>query len=460
MRLGRVKRVHLVGIGGSGMSGIAEVLVNLGYRVSGSDVAESASTRRLAALGADVKIGHHPASIESADVVVVSTAIPADDPERVEALQRRIPVIPRAEMLGELMRMKYSVAVAGSHGKTSTTSMLGMLLVESGLDPTVVVGGRLGIFGGNAKLGSSDLMVAEADESDGSFLKLFPTIAVVTGIDREHMTHYATMDALHDAFAAFLDRVPFYGCVVACLDDPGVQTLLDRLHRRVLTYGFSAQADLQASEVEIEGFSTSFTARSRDGESARLTIGTPGRHQVQNALASLAVAGELGVGLAKAARGLSGFEGAGRRMERKGESSGVLVVDDYGHHPREIEAALAALRAAVGPRRVVVLFQPHRYSRLADLFDDFARCFLDADSVLVSEVYAAGEKPIEGVDAQHLAEAIAKRGHRSVRALGSLDDTLEDIVDEVQDGDVFLTLGAGDVWRTGEALLERLGAQA
>ncbi len=460
MRLGRVQRVHFVGIGGSGMSGIAEVLVNLGYRVSGSDVAESAATRRLAKLGADVRIGHHPETIASADVVVVSTAIPANDPERIEALQHRIPVIPRAEMLGELMRMKFSVAVAGSHGKTSTTSMLGTLLVEAGLDPTVVVGGRLDIFGGNAKLGASDLLVAEADESDGSFLKLFPTIAVVTGIDREHMTHYATMDALHDAFAAFLDRVPFYGCVVACLDDPGVQTLLGRLHRRVVTYGFSAQADLQASEIEVEGFTSRFTASTREGQSAEVLLGTPGRHQVQNALAALAVACELGLDLADAASGVSGFEGAGRRMERKGEAAGVLVVDDYGHHPREIEAALGALRAAVGTRRVIVLFQPHRYTRLADLFDEFARAFLDADHVLVSEVYAAGEAPIEGADATHLAEAIAKRGHRSVRAVGTLDDALEALVDEVEDGDVFLTLGAGSVWRTGEALLERLGARA
>jgi UDP-N-acetylmuramate--alanine ligase len=439
------------------MSGIAEVLVNLGYQVSGSDVSESAATRRLASLGAQVRIGHHPESIANADVVVVSTAIPAGDPERVAALEHRIPVIPRAEMLGELMRMKFSVAIAGSHGKTSTTSMLGTLLVECGLDPTVVVGGRLGIFGGNAKLGSSDLMVAEADESDGSFLKLFPTVAVVTGIDREHMTHYATMDALHDAFAAFLDRVPFYGCVVACLDDPGVQTLLARLHRRVLTYGFSAQADVQASEVEVQGFTTSFTASTRSGESTRVELQTPGHHQVQNALAALAVAGELGLGLPKAARGLAGFEGAGRRMERKGESAGVLVVDDYGHHPREIEAALKALRSAVGPRRVVVLFQPHRYSRLADLFEDFARCFLDADTLLVSEVYAAGEEPIEGVDAEHLVAAIARRGHRSVRAIGGLDEALDELVDEVQAGDVFLTLGAGSVWRAGEALLERLG---
>lgn len=459
MKLGRVKRVHFVGIGGSGMCGIAEVLINLGYAVSGSDLAVTATTERLARLGARVTQGHDATAVSGADVVVVSSAVPADNPERVAALAARIPVIPRAEMLGELMRMKHGVAVAGSHGKTSTTSMIATVLTRGGLDPTVVIGGKLAIFESSAKLGSSDLLVAEADESDGSFLRLFPTHAVVTGIDREHLVHYGTMDALHEAFVAFLARVPFYGAIVACLDDPGVQAILPALERRVITYGLTTQADLRAAEIRTEGFSTRFVVRRGGDQVAEVRLGTPGRHQVQNALAALAVADELGLAPRAAAAALDGFAGAERRMQPRGEARGVLVIDDYGHHPREIAATLGALREAVAERRIVVIFQPHRFTRLADLFDDFARSFYDADAVRVADVYAAGEQPIPGADARALAAAITHHGHRDAAYAGSLDDAVLALAAEVREGDVVLTLGAGSVSHAGPALLARLQAE-
>ncbi len=460
MKLGRVRRVHFIGIGGSGMSGIAEVLLTLGYQVSGTDQAEGEMTRRLAALGARVRVGHAAEAVGGADVVVVSTAIAPDNPELLEAQRQRIPVIPRAEMLGELMRMKYAVAVAGSHGKTSTTSMVATVLSRCGLDPTIVIGGRLSTLGSHARLGQGNLMVAEADESDGSFLRLFPTWAVVTNIDREHMAHYRDMASLHDAFAQFCGKVPFYGSVVACLDDDGLRTLLPRLDRRVVTYGLTAQADFRASDVAADGFSVAFDLRHGGQPVARVRLGTPGRHMVQNALAALAIADELGLSLRVAAAALEDFHGADRRMQRKGEADGVLVVDDYGHHPREIQATLGALRDAVGERRIVVLFQPHRYTRLRDLFDDFAGCFMDANDVVLADVYAAGEAPEEGFDAARLADAIAARGHRAVRAAGALPDAIRAVLDTVRPGDVVLTLGAGSVTRAGDEILGALGGGA
>lgn len=458
MKLGRVRQVHFIGIGGSGMSGIAEVLLNLGYQVTGSDAHENDAVRRLTALGARVITGHQAAAIEGADVVVVSTAIPPSNPELTEALRHRIPVIPRAEMLGELMRMKYSVAVAGSHGKTSTTSMVAQVLSRCGLDPTVVIGGRLSTLGSNARLGSGNLMVAEADESDGSFLRLFPTWAVVTGIDREHMNHYGTFEALRDGFVQFCGKVPFYGAVIACLDDDGLRSILPRLDRRTITYGLTTQADFRATEIAAEGFAVSFVFRHGEQVVGKVRLGTPGRHQVQNALAALAVADELGLSLKVAAAALDDFPGADRRMQRKGEAQGVLVVDDYGHHPREIQATLAALREAVGERRIVVLFQPHRYSRLVDLFDDFAGSFLEANLLLLADVYAAGEAPVEGYDSHRLAAAIAGRGHRAVEAVGPLEDAIRTTVNRLQPNDVVLTLGAGSITRAGEEILAALGA--
>ncbi|MBP7146013.1 MAG: UDP-N-acetylmuramate--L-alanine ligase [Acidobacteria bacterium] len=437
------------------MSGIAEVLLNLGYAVSGSDAADSEVTRRLAALGARVHVGHDPSLVEGADVVVTSTAIAADNPERLAAQALRIPVIPRAEMLGELMRMKYSIAVAGSHGKTSTTSMIAQVLSGCGLDPTVVIGGRLGMLGSGGKLGSGTVMVAEADESDGSFLRLFPTIAVVTGIDREHLEHHGGLPELREAFVQFLVRVPFYGAIVACLDDEGVQAILPRIDRRVVTYGLSPQADLRAAEIAAEGFSVSFTYR-RERQSGRVRLLTPGRHQVLNALAALGAADELGLSLRVAAAALDEFAGADRRMQRKGEAAGVLVVDDYGHHPTEIAATLAALREAVGERRIVVLFQPHRYSRLQDLFDEFTRSFYEADKLVLTDVYAAGEAPRPGVDAEHLAQAIREHGHRDTAYAGPLADATRATIEALRGGDVVLTLGAGNVLRAGGEILAAL----
>ncbi|RMG46851.1 MAG: UDP-N-acetylmuramate--L-alanine ligase [Acidobacteria bacterium] len=456
MRLGRVRHVHFVGIGGSGMSGIAEVLLNLGYRVSGSDARPNEATERLARLGARVHIGHAESQVEGADVVVVSSAIRPGNPEVVAAQRARIPVIPRAEMLGELMRMKYAVAVSGSHGKTSVTAMLAQVLSRCGLDPTVVIGGRFGVLGSNAKLGRGELMVAEADESDGSFLRLFPTWAVVTCIDREHMDHYRDLSDLHDAFVQFLGRIPFYGAAVACLDDEGVQAILPRLDRRVVTYGLNPHADFRAGAIEVEGFRTRFTVQRGEEPPLPVVLQTPGRHQVRNALAALAVADELGLSLRVAAAALEDFPGADRRMQRLGERGGVLVVDDYGHHPREIVATLRALREAVGSRRLVVLFQPHRYTRTADLFDLFTRSFHEADVLVLTDIYPAGEPPIPGVDAQRLAEAIAERGHRDVSWAGDLERGVARVLECLRPGDVVLTLGAGTVGGAGRAILDAL----
>ncbi len=460
MKLGRVRKVHFVGIGGSGMSGIAEVLLNLGYAVSGSDISAGAATERLARLGAEVRIGHHPEAIEDADVVVVSTAIPPDDPERLAAERLRIPIIPRAEMLGELMRMKHAVAVSGSHGKTSTTSMVATVAAAAGLDPTVVVGGRLSALGGGARLGASDLLIAEADESDGSFLRLFPTIAVVTGIDREHLAHYGRLEALHDAFRAFIERVPFHGAAIVCHDDPGVREILPHVSRRVVTYGLGEGAALRATRVRQQGFTMEFVAEADDGRSVAVRLAAPGEHQVLNALATLAVADELEVPLAVAAEALARFEGVERRMQRLGEAGGVLLVDDYGHHPREIEVTLSALRRAVGPRRVVVLFQPHRFTRLDDLFDDFARAFDEADAIRLTDVHAAGEPPIAGRTAEALAAQIVRHGHRDARYVGPLPEAERAVAGELRPGDVLLTLGAGSIGGSARRLAGRLGATA
>ncbi|UCF69169.1 MAG: UDP-N-acetylmuramate--L-alanine ligase [Acidobacteriota bacterium] len=460
MRLGNVRCVHFIGIGGSGMSGIAEVLLNLGYQVSGSDAQPSEITSRLVELGARVHADHAADHVRGADVVVVSSAVPSANPEIVEAHRLRIPVIPRAEMLGELMRMKHSVAVAGSHGKTSVTAMLALVLSRSGLDPTVVSGGRLGVLGSNAKLGRGDLLVAEADESDGSFLRLFPTIAVVTGIDREHMAHYGTLENLHEAFVQFLAKIPFFGAAVTCLDDEGLQAVLPRLDRRVVTYGLATQADFRASDVETRGFASRFMLRHGSAPGLRVSLNTPGRHQVLNALATLAVTDELGLSLRVAAAALEEFPGADRRMQRLGEPGGVLVVDDYGHHPTEIVATLVALREAVGERRIMVLFQPHRYSRTADLFEVFTRSFYEADALILTEIYAAGEPPVGGVNAEKLAAAIAEHGHRDVCFAGSIDDAIETLLDRARMGDVVLTLGAGSVGRAGARIVERLAARS
>ncbi len=456
----KTRRIHLVGIGGSGMSGIAEVLMNLGYPVTGSDVAATEVTRRLKRLGAKIHRVHRAENVGPADVVVVSSAVKPDNPEVVEARRRKIPVIPRAEMLAELMRMKQGVAVAGAHGKTTTTAMIAHVLHRAGLDPTVVIGGRVKSLRSGARLGRGEIMVAEADESDGSFLKMKPTIAVVTNIDREHLDHYADLAAIQDAFVQFLSRVPFYGAAVVCLDDPNVRAILPRVDRRTATYGLSSDADVSAEAVEVHGFGASFTARHRGERLGPVRLAVPGRHSVYNALATVAVALELDVPFAAAAAALARFPGVDRRFQLKGEAFGARVVDDYGHHPTEIEATLAAAREGFGARTIVV-FQPHRYTRTRALLEEFGRAFFLADHVIVTDVYAAGEAPIPGATGEAVRDALVRHGHPSAvyePRLEAIPALLRGIVGP---GDLVITLGAGSVWKVGEAFVKSgAGARA
>ncbi len=449
-------RVHFVGIGGIGMSGIAEVLLNLGYQVSGSDLKGSDITRRLAGMGATIYEGHKAQNLVQADVVVISSAVKKDNPEVVTARQRKIPVIPRAEMLAELMRLKYAVAVAGSHGKTTTTSMVATVLSAAGLDPTAVVGGKVNVLDSNAKLGKSELMVVEADESDGSFLKLHPAITVVTNIDPEHMDHYGTLDALKTAFVEFCNRVPFYGLNVLCLDHPNVQELLPRLEKRVVTYGSSHMADYRLEGVRLEGFSTRFQAFRRDEPLGEFRVRMVGGHNALNALAVIAVAEEMEIPLDTVRGALAEFGGVQRRFTVRGEVHGITVVDDYGHHPTEVLATLAGARRAFG-RRLVVAFQPHRYTRTHDLKKEFTTSFNDADVLFVSSVYAAGEEPIPGATGEALAEAIRAHGHRDVTYVDKRVDLPAAIAPRLREGDIVLTLGAGDITQVGPDLLALLG---
>lgn len=451
----KAQHVHFVGIGGIGMSGIAEVLLNLGYRVSGSDLKESPLTRRLAGLGARIALGHAPENLGDASVVVTSSAVKADNPEVTEAHRRLVPVIPRAEMLAELMRMKYAVAVAGAHGKTTTTSLVAAVLSEAGLDPTVVVGGRLASLGSNARLGQGEFLVAEADESDGSFLVLFPTVAVITNIDREHMDHYGTEEALEGAFVDFANKVPFYGAVVACLDDPRVQAVLPRIRKRTVTYGLSAQADVSARRVRREGGVSRFQVLLRGEPLAEVSLALPGEHNVLNALAAVAVGTELEVPPEAAARALSNFSGVDRRSQVIGEAAGVLVMDDYAHHPSEVQATLKGLREAHG-RRVVAIFQPHRYSRTRDLFERFLTAFYGADVLVVTDIYPAGETPVPEVTGAALVAGIRAHGHKDAEFVPELARVPEFLEPRLQEGDLVVTLGAGNVWQAGEALLRRL----
>jgi len=457
---GKYGKVHFIGIGGSGMSGIAEVLTNMGFAVSGSDMKESAVVARLRGLGATIFIGHAAQNVDGVDVVVRSTAVSDENPEVMAANKAKIPVIPRAEMLGELMRMKYGLAVAGTHGKTTTTSMLATCLHRSGLDPTVVIGGRLDALGSNARLGRGDYLVAEADESDGSFLLLDPTVAVITNIDPEHMEHWKSFDALVDGFVAFANRVPFYGFSVVCLDHPVVQRMLPRLRRRALTYGFGAQAEVRADRVRQVGRSIEFRVWRRDEVLGDIRLDVPGRHNVLNALAATSVALELDIPFAQIQEALHGFGGVDRRFSERADVGGVLIVDDYGHHPVEIQATLAAAAEGFEGRRIVAVFQPHRYSRVADLWSDFCASFNAAAHVVVCPVYAAGEKPIEGVDSTRIVRGLADHGHRSAVGVADLDGAVDHLAEFVRPGDIVVTLGAGDVNRVCGALAERLRAQA
>lgn len=453
----KYQHIHFIGIGGIGMSGIAEVLLNLGYRISGSDVRRSTIIERLEALGATVFEGHNASNVEGAQVVVTSTAVRPDNPEVVEAVRRQIPVIPRAEMLAELMRLKYGIAIAGSHGKTTTTSMVASVLDRAGVDPTVVVGGRVNTLGSNARLGRGDFMVVEADESDKSFLKLSPTIAVVTNIDLEHLDFYKDIDEIRSYFVQFVNKVPFYGSVIICLDDPNVQLIIPQIQRRVITYGLRAHAEISAFDVKSsrDDFSSEFSVRLKGQDLGRITLHVPGEHNVCNALAAVAVGLELEIDFERIAEGLESFRGTERRFQIKGQiagdDGGILVVDDYGHHPTEIRATLAA--AKTSGRRLVVLFQPHRFTRTAALLDDFARSFYDADIVLLADIYPASEDPIPGVTSEALAEAIEKFGHRDVRYAGSVDQGREALLATSRPGDLILTLGAGNIWRAGDEFL-------
>jgi UDP-N-acetylmuramate--alanine ligase len=454
----RIQHVHFVGIGGIGMSGIAEVLINLGFRVSGSDAKRSNVTDRLQEMGIEFVEGHDAQNVGDAHVVVRSTAVREENPEIVEAHRRSIPVIPRAEMLAELMRLKpHTVAVAGSHGKTTTTSMVATVLGHAGMDPTIVVGGVVGAFGSNAHLGTSDLMVVEADESDRSFLMLTPTIAVVTNIDREHMDYYHDMDDVRACFTSFVNKVPFYGVSILCLDDPNVQAIIPHIERRRITYGLSAQADISAHAIRYDqNFGSVFTVWHGADVVGDLSLQVPGLHNVYNALAAIAVGFELDVPFIQIVEALGSFTGAGRRFQFKGEVGGVMVVDDYGHHPTEVKATLAAAKIGSGGRRIVVLFQPHRYSRTHDLMEEFARSFNNADSLFVTDIYAASEDPIEGTTAETLVAAIKSFGHKDVRYVGPLENAAAALRDHVQPGDLVLTLGAGTVNRICDQLLELL----
>lgn len=458
---GTVRTIHLIGIGGIGMSGIAEVLLSLGFVVQGTDLREGESVRRLRDLGAIIHLGHDPAHLGDADVVVRSTAVGPSNPEVRAALDRGTPVIRRAEMLAELMRLKLGVAVAGSHGKTTTTSMIAQCLGSAGLDPTVIIGGRLDSLGGsNARRGGGDWMVAEADESDGSFLLLQPTVAVVTNIDPEHLDHYGDFDALKAAFVAFVNAVPFYGAAVMCQDHPVVQQLLPDVRRRVITYGLARHADFRATQLRAQGMHSTFTVHHGDELLGEVTLGMPGEHNVVNALGAIAVGWELGLSFAAIQRGLHRFTGVQRRFTVRGEAAGVIVVDDYGHHPAEIEATLLAAERGFPDRRVFAVFQPHRYSRVHGLLDDFCGSFSRADEVVVCPVYAAGEAPIDGLDAASIAGAMRTRGHRATTAVASLDEAVSLLAQRVSAGDLVITLGAGDVHKVCAGLLARLAEAA
>jgi len=452
----RPQHVHFTGIGGIGMSAIAEVLLNLGYQVSGSDLRLSPLTERLKTMGAKVFEGHAAANVDGARALVVSSAVDEQNPEVQEARRLQIPVIPRGELLAELMRLKYGIAVAGSHGKTTTTSMIATIFNSAGLDPTVMVGGRSATLGGsNARVGKSEFLVVESDESDGSFLRLAPIIAVVTNIDREHLDHYPSLDAIRSAFIEFINKVPFYGAAIVCLDDPNVQGILPGINRRTITYGGISQADVEASEIACGHFASEFRIRHRAKDLGRFHLRVPGRHNVLNATAAAAVAMELDVDPEVIRQALAEFSGVDRRFQVRGEARGITVVDDYGHHPTEIRATLAGARLC-GFGRIHVLFQPHRYTRTFHLLDEFAGAFHQADTLFVTDIYAASEQPIEGVTAESLVERVRQFGHRHAEYVGSISNGIEALLRVASKGDLVLTLGAGSVWQAGDQILERL----
>jgi len=453
MFIRKVKRIHFVGIGGIGMSGIAEVLLNLGYHVSGSDLAATPVTERLSVLGGRIAAGHDAANVQDAQVVVISSAVRPDNPEVLEAHRLQVPVIPRAEMLAELMRMKFGIAIAGAHGKTTTTSLVATILAAADLDPTAVIGGRLDAFGSNARLGQGEFLVAEADESDGSFLSLTPTWAVITTIDREHLDYWPDLESIREAFATFANKVPFYGAVILGVDDPGVREILPKVRKRVITYGLGVEADVRGSAAAYEGSQSSCTVHAGGRELGRLRVPIPGAHNLANSLAAVAVALELDLAPETIFGALATFRNAHRRFESRGDHAGVLVVDDYAHHPTEISATLIAARRGFA-RRLVVAFQPHRYTRTRDLEAEFLEAFGAADLVFVTGIYAAGEDPIPGISGERLAGLLGGRGGPEVRFVPDKGQLPAALAAAVRPGDLVLTLGAGDVWKAGDGLLK------
>lgn len=457
----RYRGIHFVGIGGIGMSGIAEVLFNLGYEVTGSDIKASETTKRLGEMGIKVYIGHKAENIDDAHVLVVSSAVSGDNPEVIEARERSIPVIPRAEMLAELARLKYGVLIAGAHGKTTTTSLISTIFAHGGLDPTVVIGGRLKATGSNARLGQGDFLVAEADESDGSFLRLSPTIAVVTNIDREHMEFFRTMDSLKEAFLSFMNKVPFYGTSIVCNENEHLRELLPSVHRRYVTYGLTPESQLYAENIQKGFMSVSFEAVYLGRNLGVFNLPAPGAHNVLNSLAAIGVALVLKIDVSVIKEALKGFSGIQRRLEFKGEADGIKIFDDYGHHPSEIKATLKAIREGLQisnkkTDRLIVLFQPHRYTRTRDLIDDFSVSFHDADMLVVLDIYPAGEPPIEGVNSENLIEMIRDAGYKNVFFKRDQEDAVAHIIGNLREGDILLTLGAGNVWKMGEEILKEL----
>ena len=460
MKFRKTKHIHFVGIGGIGMSGIAELLINLGYEVSGSDLKDTAITKNLASLGGHIFREHKSENVKGADVVVYSSAVRRDNPEILEAKECYIPVIPRAEMLAELMRLKYGVAIAGAHGKTTTTSMVASILTCGQLDPTVVIGGRLDIWGGsNAKLGQGDILVAEADESDGSFLILSPTIAVVTNIDYEHIDHYGDMDAIRETFTTFINKIPFYGVAILCLDNEEIQRIIPRLKKRCLTYGLTTQADLRGMDLEKEELRVSFDVLYHNSSLGRMVVEMPGEHNVLNALAAIAVGLELNLDIKLIKEGLKNLGGLARRFQVKGERDDILVLDDYGHHPTEILATLRAVKECWPERRLIVAFQPHRYTRIKELYDKFVISFNQADIVVVTSIYSAGENAINGVTSERLFQGIKEHGHKEVVHCPQQEEILPVLLSVIKPGDVVMTLGAGNIYRVGDQLLKKLSTK-
>jgi len=455
----KTQQIHLVGIGGAGMSGIAEVLLTMGYKVTGSDLHASDTTRRLEELGGKIFIGHQESNVGEAQVVVISSAVATSNPEVAIAKTQQIPVIPRAEMLAELMRLKFGVAIAGAHGKTTTTSMVANVLAQGGLDPTMVIGGKVNALGSHARLGRGDLLVAEADESDGSFLRLSPTIVSVTNLDREHLDHYGSMERINDCFLEFINKIPFYGLAVLCGDDERLRNLFPLIVKRYQTYGLQERGgtslDFQATDIVLNQWGAEFRASFRGKNLGPFRLAIPGIHNVSNALAAIAIGVELEVPVDLIRKGLAAFTGVERRFHLRGETGGIMVVDDYGHHPTEVKATLAAAKQGWN-RRLVVLFQPHRYTRTRDCMGDFAHAFDDADAVFMTEVYPAGEPPIPGVSGASLADTIKSAGHPSVTFIAQKEALPDQVLPFLKSGDLVLTMGAGDIWKAGTGILARL----